>query len=167
MLGGSGCDDLSMSEHVGAVGDLEAEPHMLFDEDDRRLALVGELADDRQQALDDDRSEAQAELIEQQELRLPRQGAGDREHLLLSAGEKASAAILQAAQSRKVLEYPFYIGALDAQTQAEVLGHRESEEDAAAFGDVRDAEPGSLGGRHAGEVGAGEADRAAGQLHEA
>src|ERR1019366_5355807 len=131
------------------------------------LSLVGELADDRQQALDDHRSEAQAELIEQQEFRLPRQGAGDRAHLLPAAGEQAGAAILQAAQSREVLEYPFDIGALDAQTEAEVLGNGESEEDAAAFRDVRDSESGSPGGRDAGEVGAREADGAAGELHEA
>ena len=60
------------------------------------------VADDRQQPLDDDRREAEAQLVQQQQLRLARQRPADREHLLLAAGQQPGRRSAQLAQRREV-----------------------------------------------------------------
>ena len=55
----------------------------------------------RQQFLDDDRREALGRLVEQHELGIEHQRAGDRQHLLLAAGElvaEVGAALLEARE---------------------------------------------------------------------
>ena len=83
--------DLAVRQDVAAVGDLEREVHVLLDEQHGAAALLRELAHDRQQPLHDHRREPEAELVEEQQLRLPCQRARDREHLLLAPGEQADA----------------------------------------------------------------------------
>ena len=63
--------------------------HVLLDEQHGAVALLRELPDDRQQPLDDHRREPEAELVEEQELRLPGERPGDGEHLLLASREQA------------------------------------------------------------------------------
>ena len=52
---------------------------------------------------DDDRREPLGRLVHDQELRIGEQRAGDREHLLLAAGELAAAIVLALGQPRKGL----------------------------------------------------------------
>jgi hypothetical protein len=44
-------------------------------------------------------------LVEQQELRVEHQGAGDREHLLFAAGQKPAASVAQLVKSREKVAY--------------------------------------------------------------
>ena len=52
-------------------------------------AVGREPADDREQVVEDDRGEAERELVEQQELLPAHEHAGERQHLLLAAREQA------------------------------------------------------------------------------
>ena len=89
-----------MRQHVAAVGDLEREVDVLLDQQHRGPVRRGELAHHGQQALDDHRREAEAELVEQQQPRAPAERPGDREHLLLSARQQPRPPPAKIAQAR-------------------------------------------------------------------
>jgi hypothetical protein len=118
---------------------------VLLDEQDARSRSQRVRAHDRQQALDDHRREAEAELVEQQQARLAHEGAPDGEHLLLAPGEQADAPRAQRRQGREVLVGALGVQALAAVAEAEVLGDGEAEEQPAALGDVRDPLAGQPG----------------------
>jgi ABC-type dipeptide/oligopeptide/nickel transport system ATPase component len=92
-----------MREHAAAIGDLERQLYVLLTS---RTAVPCSWSPAARPAvaLDDDRSEAEAELIEQQEPWFTRQGAGDREHLLLASGKEANPATPQVVQRREMLK---------------------------------------------------------------
>src|SRR4051794_1111302 len=135
---------------------------MLLDEQDARAALVREPADDRQQPLDDDRREPQAELVEQEQPRPPRERARHRQHLLLAAREQPGAPVAQCVERREVLERGRRVEPL----QPEVLGDGQAEEDPAALEHVRQAAPRQSVGRDTRDVGAVEPHAAAHRPHE-
>ena len=114
---------------------------MLLDQHDAAAALLRVVAHDREQPLDDHRRQAEAELVEQQQLRPPGERPPDGEHLLLAAGEQAAAPVAQLGQRREVAVGGVGVQPLAAVAEAEVLGHGEPEEQAAVSRDVRDAEP--------------------------
>jgi hypothetical protein len=143
-------------EHVAAIRDLKRQRHVLFDEQHRAVVLDGELADDRQQSLDDHRGQPEAELVEQQQLRVPRQRATEGQHLLLAARQQASAPLPEALQRGKVLERDVRVQPLAPVRQLEVLGDCQPEEDAPAIRHVRDPQPGTVGRSHPGEILPGE-----------
>ena len=93
-----------------------------------------------QQPLDDHRGQAEAELVEEQERRAPRERPPDGEHLLLAAGEEAAAPVAKLGQRGEVPVRHIGVEALAAVAEAEVLGDGEPEEEAAVLRDVRDAE---------------------------
>jgi hypothetical protein len=65
-------------QHVAPVGHGEGEFHMLLDQQHAAAALLGVFAHHGEQSLDDDRREPEAELVDQQQLRLPGQGPPGR-----------------------------------------------------------------------------------------
>src|SRR5262249_42205353 len=141
-----------VGEDVAAVGDLQGEVDVLLDEKDGAARLQRVVADDGEEALDDDGGEAEGELVEEKELGLAGQGAADCEHLLLAAGEEPGAAVAELAEGWKVPVRDLLVELLSPVAEAEVLLDGEAVEDAASFGDVRDALPGTCAGRDAGEV---------------
>ena len=155
-----------MGEHVAAVGDLEREVDVLLDQQDGTLLFLGEAADDGQQRLDDHRGEPEAELVEQHQPRRARERPCDREHLLLAAREQPGAPALQLSQLREVLVPGGFVELLPARADAEVLGHGQPEEEAAALRHMRDAESRAAARRCAREVGAVEHDAAGHRLDE-
>ena len=74
-----------------------------------------------QQFLDDDRRQAFGRLIEQQQLRIEHQRAGDGEHLLLAAGELRAEVAPSLGEAREHLE-----GALDVQAPGRATAVRFS-----------------------------------------
>ena len=82
--------DPASAQYVDAVGDVEHLAHVLFDQQ-RAQPLVGRLADRTQEPVDDQRGEAQGEFVGQQEPGGTAQGARQRQHLLLAAGQHARA----------------------------------------------------------------------------
>ena len=75
-------------EHRGVVGHRQRHRGVLLDEHDRG-ALRVDLADHPADARDHLRGEPERRLVEQQQARARHEGAADREHLLLAAGQQA------------------------------------------------------------------------------
>jgi hypothetical protein len=82
-----------VGQHVATVSDREREVHVLLDEQHRRSVADREVTHDRQQALDHDRSETEAELIEQQEPWLAGECPREGQHLLLAARQQPRPAV--------------------------------------------------------------------------
>ena len=86
-----------MVHDVCPVGHRQRHVDVLFDEQNADPRLVGDVAHDRQQPLDDDRRQSEAHLIDHQHLRRGDDGPGHRKHLLLAAGQQAGLPIHQRA----------------------------------------------------------------------
>ena len=155
-----------MGQDVAAVGDLQRELHVLLDEQHAGPVARRVLPDHWQQPANDDGRQAEAHLVEHQQLRLAAERAGDSEHLLLAARQQPRLPAAQRAQRREVVERR--VGLLNGPVavKPEVLGHRQPEEDAAVVRHVRDAQPRPRGRRHPGQVGAVQPDRAASRLEQ-
>src|SRR5438270_1245701 len=78
--------DAAGFDDVGAVRDLERAQRVLLDQQNRD-AIVMDLLDDVEDGVHHLRRQAQRWLIEEQELRLTQQAAGDGEDLLLATRE--------------------------------------------------------------------------------
>ena len=94
--------DPALGEQVVPVGDGGGELHVLLDEE-HGDALVLDLADDVADLLDDHRGQALGRLVEQQQPRARAQHAGDREHLLLAAGQLGAGEVAALVQHRELL----------------------------------------------------------------
>src|SRR5215208_5881106 len=79
-------DDPPVLEQVVAVGERGGEAEVLLGEDDGEAALL-QPRDDLAERLDDHRREPLGDLVEEEQPRARPQDPGDREHLLLAAGE--------------------------------------------------------------------------------
>ena len=89
---------LALLEEDRPVGDRERDVERLLD-DEHRLAARLQLVDELEQALHDDRREAERQLVDQQDLGLVDQHAAEREHLLLAARQAASPICLRRSAS--------------------------------------------------------------------
>ncbi len=90
----------TMTSWRSAIDGRDAE--VLLDQEDAQ-ALLLELAERLDQHLDDRRREALGGLVHDQQLRVRDQGAADREHLLLAAGELGAAVALALGEPREEL----------------------------------------------------------------
>src|SRR6478609_3912635 len=86
LLRGVLLDDRAVGHEDDPVGGGAGEAHLVGD-DDHRHALLGEVDHDVEDLLDHLRVEGGGGLVEEHHLRLHRQRAGDRDALLLAAGE--------------------------------------------------------------------------------
>src|SRR5260370_23514327 len=145
-------DDAPHLDDIGAIGDGEAHPGVLLGKQDG-LSLRAQPLDQREDLRDERRREPERRLVEDEELRLDHQGAGNRQHLLLTAGEIAGDLVEPAGQDGKVAaDLPdtprnprlaelaaFYIGA-----KPQVLADREAGDDLSSLRDLRDPETHAL-----------------------
>ena len=90
-----------MVQDVSAIGDIEGHPHVLLDHQHTAPGLIGDVANDREESLDDDRREAEAQFVDEQTPRLGDERSRHGEHLLLTTGEQARLAPTERAQRRK------------------------------------------------------------------
>jgi hypothetical protein len=110
------------------------------------------------------RRQAERGLVEQQQLRGGHQRPSDGQHLLLPAGQQATALVAALGEDREELEDPLGgrpAGArvADGETaRAQVLRHGQVPEDAPALRDLHQAGAHHPGGVASGEVLVGEAD---------
>src|SRR5262249_13728917 len=131
-------------EEVSVVGDLQGLACVLLDHEDRQAARV-DLPDLVEEAVQNLRRQAERGLVQEEESRPRHQGAGDREHLLLAAGERAGELCLSLAQPREQREDLVQSGpellTVDPgeRPHLEVLVDGERGEKLAALGDPRDA----------------------------
>src|SRR5215475_2844192 len=100
-------DDASVLHDLSVIGDLQGRRRALFDQQDADAELVAYGSETTDEILDNDRCEAERQLVDQQKLRPAHQGRADRQHLPLAAGQKAGSPASQFGKARKEM-----IGAL-------------------------------------------------------
>src|SRR6476646_8685286 len=100
-------DDASVLHHISVVGDLQRRGGALFDQQDADAEFVADGPETTGEILDNDRCQAERQLVDQQKLRPTHQGRADRQHLSLAAGQKAGSPASQFGKERKEM-----IGAL-------------------------------------------------------
>ncbi len=136
-------DDLALLDDIVPVRDRLGEAEVLLHQDDGEPLLL-QLGDGAADLLDDDRGEALGRLVEQQQMRPRAQDAGDRQHLLLAAGELgalASQPLLHVREEREdALQRQPALAHLGRQHQ--VLLHREGGIDPPLLGHEAEPEPG-------------------------
>src|SRR4030081_1242507 len=96
-------DDLSLLENVVRVRDPGERRHVLVDDQDR-LALRLEPFHAAPDLGADERCQPFRRLVEDEQARIGHQGASDREHLLLAAGERAAETARASRELGKELE---------------------------------------------------------------
>src|SRR5262249_9763661 len=103
-LDGSVVADVPLLQDVDAVGEVEAEVHVLLGKQDGE-AVALEPADLILEMVDHEGSQALGRLVEEEQVRIAHEGARDGEHLLLASGEEAALPVDQLAQLGEEIEY--------------------------------------------------------------
>src|SRR3954452_12095908 len=110
--------ELAELHDVGLIRDLERGLRVLLDQQHGDAGGT-QLGDDAENVGDDDRGEAEARLVQHQELGLAHQRAAHRKHLLLAAGERAGELLAPLLEPRKQRVNPlhrrFRLASLDAE----------------------------------------------------
>ena len=142
---------------VDALARLERQRHVLLHQQDRH-ALAVQHVDDLADLRDHARHQAFGRLVQQDDLGLEHHRAGDRQHLLLAARQRAAGLVAPLGQHREIGEdlveqlLLARLGhAVAIEAGAQVLHHGEQAEDAPVLGHVADAEPRQLVRRQAGD----------------
>src|SRR5262245_36792076 len=142
-LDGSVVADVALLQDVDAVGEVEAEVHVLLGEQYGQTVAL-EPADLLLEMVDHEGSQAFGGLVEQEQVRIAHEGAGDGEHLLLASGEEAALAVDQLAQLGEEIEHaierPRGAAVTAARRHVEVFPHGEIGKDAAVLRHEADAE---------------------------
>ena len=138
--------DAPRLEHVRARGRGERHCRVLLDHEHGQPLLLVQPPDDAEQLGDDERREPERGLVEEEQPRREHQRAGEGEHLLLAAGERARLLREPLAEKREPGEDALEVGGDGAvaprvRAEAEVLLDAQLDERAASLGDVRDLLP--------------------------
>ena len=96
--------DRAAFHEVRPLGDGQRHVDALLHQHDRH-AVVGHPPNDRQQLADDDRCEAQRQLVDQQHLRAHHEAHREREHLLLAARHVRRRRVESAGEHREDLQH--------------------------------------------------------------
>src|SRR5919202_3508863 len=139
-------DDLTGLEHISAMRDAERKERVLLHEQDRGPLLVDAL-DDAEDLIDQDRRKAHARLVQEQHAWLPHQRTADRQHLLLTSGERPAFLPSPFLETREeiedtleiALEVPISLGARIG-AHFEIFENRQARKDAPPFRRLHDAE---------------------------
>ena len=151
--GGAFQGDFACLHDIGAVGDLESGDGVLFHQQHGE-AQVLHFQDFGKDFLDQQRRQAHGRLVQQQQTGAAHQGAGEGQHLLLAAGERAAQLLQALAQAREAAQHDIHLQ--DAvwvvvAADEQVLAHGHVGEDHFALGHkhgrVADAPPGGLASR--------------------
>ena len=143
-LGGDAFDgEKAVADLQDAVGD-RADLRVVRDDEERAVLLLGQRAEHLEDLAADLRVEVRGRLVGEQDRRLARQGPGDRDALLLAAGEIARQEALAVGQAHGV-EHALGLGprggaleALDVQRVLDVLERRERGEEVELLEDEAD-----------------------------
>ena len=128
-----------MAEDVGPVSHLQREVDVLLDQQHTDTGVDGDLTEHREEPLDDDGRQAEAHLVDHQQLWLRGQRTRHGQHLLLASGQQAGLAIQQRFERREVAEGLRQPVVPLGRCDAEVLLHRQLEEQAAILGHMGEA----------------------------
>ena len=132
-------------QHVGHVGQGQCHRRVLLDQNHGRAPPV-DLGDHLADACDHPRRQPERRLVQEQHPGRGHQRPGDRQHLLLAAGEQPGALARALAQQRKQLEHPLPRRSARPRRRreaagAQVLLDREVGEDLAALRHLDHAGP--------------------------
>ena len=125
------------------IGDRQRDLDVLLDEQHRTPALFPVCGHHGQQSFHDDWRQAEGHLVEHEQLRFSGQRAPKGKHLLLTPRQQPGASIGELCQSREVLVRDVCVEPLAGETEPEVFGDSEPEEDASPLGYVSDTQLGS------------------------
>ena len=139
MLGVALDFERAMVQDIGPIGYLEREMHVLLDQQNTCTGFIGNAAQHRQQALDDDGRETKAHLVDHQQLGARRKRAAHGQHLLFATRQQACLAIHELVERREIPERLVEVGRALRCPQLEVLANGELKEQAAIFRDMRQA----------------------------
>src|SRR5947208_7209341 len=169
LAGAAGEGDAAGVQDHYFVGELEGEPDVLLDEQDR-LAFGLQAGDGAADLGDDERREALGGLVHQEHARVAHQRPRDGEHLLLAAGKGARDLLGARLELREQLEDAGQVpgrGGAPSFRHPQVLPHRQRGEDAPALRHEADAFARDRLRREPGDRLAEQADRAFARRQEA
>ena len=156
--------DRALLHEERLVGGGERDVHRLLDED-HGDALLAELLHDVEELLDDERRQAERQLVDHEQLGLGEERHGQREHLLLATRELRRGVVEPAAQRGEEVERVLgrrlgvrVVAPVDPQRDLEVLGDAQRREHAPPAGHLDDALAGDQVRPHAADVDALVAD---------
>src|SRR4249919_1520330 len=125
-------------EHVCAARGAERELRVLLDHEHGETLLLVQVAEDSEDLPDDERRQPEGRLVEEQEPRPQHERAGNREHLLLAARERAGLLLAPLREPGKVAADALVAlvepAAAEMRAETQVLVDRELAEDAPALG---------------------------------
>ena len=155
LRGGRLVADGALLHEVDALARLQRQRHVLLDQQDGDAFLVQDV-DDLADLRDHARHQSFGRLVQQDDLGLQHHGAGDGQHLLLAARQRATGLRATLGETREIGEglvqqlLLLLLGdAVAIEAGAQVLHHSEQLEDAPVLRHVTDAEAGELVRRHA------------------
>ena len=158
--------DLAGFQHIAAVGNGERHAGVLLDQENAQ-PLAPDALDGVEDLLDQVGGEAERGLVEQQQFWARHQGAGDRQHLLLAAGQRACGLPIALAQPRKerkalveIVAHGPLVGARKC-AEPQILRHAHFQKKLAGFRHHGDPQPHHAVGPQSFERAALEPDAAA------
>ncbi len=159
--------DAAVDHDCDVLGDRRGHPDVLLDDEHRNVTFLAEANQHLLDLCDDDRREPFGGLVHDQEMRIGHQRTRNRQHLLLAAGELATAIVLALGEARECV-----VDALDgpgaaphARDHAQVLVDSERAPQAPPLRHVTDTKPGDLCRLQRQQLLAAHPDRAAGRAH--
>ena len=105
-------------------------------------------------------------LVENKQPRVGHQRSGDRQHLLLTAGQRPRGLVPALREAWKQRDDRLPVPRSGARCRDEVLPHGQRSETSAPLGNQADSHPGRAVRRHAGQVATREPDRALAMPHQ-
>jgi hypothetical protein len=154
--------DAAVDHHADAVGHLQCDAQVLFDQQHRDLALGRQVAQRLGHLLDDHRRQALGGLIHDQQLGLQQQRPADGQHLLLAARQLRTAVPLAFGQAREHGVHALDL-ALVRRHQAQGFVDAQRRPDAPALRHIGDAVSGDVVRRAAQQFLAMQLDTAGGR----
>src|SRR5450830_1281142 len=147
--GGAAGHHFATRQHHEAVRQRVGEVEILLAQQDADIAPLAQQPDHPFDILDDGRLDALGRLVQDDQLGLLQQRGGDRQLLLLAAGQVAAAPVQHLAQHGEQLQHLAADGRCRARRQGrhahhQVFLHRQPGEDLAALRHVGDAGGGPL-----------------------
>ena len=164
---------LAEFEHDAEIGNLQRRAGVLLDHQDRDAA-VAQFLQDVEGLQHHQRRQADRGLVDQHQLRIEQQAAGDFELLLLAARQRRGLLRGLLAQHRKFVERGFdprrQVGDVAAggdRAELDIVAHRQFRKDVAALRHVADAGGQQFALAQAGDVASLEDDLAFAQFQQA
>src|SRR5436190_3928046 len=142
-LGGAVQHDLAVLHDVAVIRNLQGDRRALLDHQNGDAELAADIDQPREQIAHHDRRQAKRQLVHQQQSRSTDNGAPQRQHLALAAGEQACDPISQLAKLRKeTIDQrfaPLLLAALARNRRDKVLGDSQVREYLVALGHEHNA----------------------------